>query len=358
MRTCQEFSDQGFEVELWTPKRSNKKLIKSDAFIYHETKKNFKIVTLPAIDLMESIGGKISFFILLTTFNLSVFFKSLFNRKRVFYSHDLRDVLLLSLLKMVFFVEIHDFYESKINFMNKLVLKRATGIISTNSLKANKIIKKYDISPDNILRQPNAVDVKLFDLNISKFDARKRLGLPENVNIILYTGSLFYWKGVDTLLSSANYLSTNTHIYFVGGTDDDIEKFKTEAQKFNNVIVVGRKPHKEIPLWQKAADVLVLPNTARFEESRVETSPVKLFEYLASSRPVIVSDIPSVRDIVSDKEVVFFAPDDPVDLAKKINEILEKGYFEQKTIQAKKLANKNSWESRVGLICQMIRKMS
>ncbi len=347
MRTCQEFADQGFEVELWVPNRSNSNHVNSDPFNYHQTKRNFKLIKLPVIDPMERMGGKLSFFILLLTFNIVVFAKAMFSSQCIYYSHDLRDVFLLSLLKRNFFIEIHDFYESKINFINRIVINRTAGIISTNSLKASMIIRKYDVPSRRVLWQPNAVDARKFDLDITKKEARKRLSLPGEINIVLYTGSLFYWKGVDTLLASANHLSRNTYVYFVGGTDGDIEKFKVEAQKFSNVVVVGRKPHKDMPLWQKAADVLVLPNTARYEESRVETSPVKLFEYLASSRPLVASDIPAIRDIISENEAIFFKPDDPLDLASKINKILETGYDEKKIIQAKKLAYKNSWESRI-----------
>jgi glycosyltransferase involved in cell wall biosynthesis len=359
MRTCQEFADQGFEVELWAPKRLTKIVTEKDPFIYHDIKRNFEIKNLLTLDLLEIVGGKISFYLMLLTFGLSVFFKAFQEKNSVFYSHDSRDVFFLSFLRRSIFVEIHDFYESSAFFVNKFVLSRAKGIVSTNLIKAEKISKKYSISEEKILHKPNAVDVKKFDLDTDQEEARRKLGLPIDSKIILYTGSLFYWKGVDTLMDSAKYIPEDFYVYFVGGTDDDIEKFKEESKNIKNITVVGRKSHQEIPLWQRSADVLVLPNTAKFEESRLETSPVKLFEYMASRVPIIASKIPSIQNVVSENMVFFFEPDNPKDLAEKIISVLnDRGAVKEKVSCSRQEVEKYTWEKRVGDIINFISKIS
>ena len=107
----------------------------------------------------------------------------------------------------------------------------------------------------------------------------------------------------------------------------------------------------------RAADVLVLPNTALEDASKYETSPVKLFEYLSSGVPVVASDLPSIRDIVTDKEVCFFTPDDPKDLAGKIQSIwTEETVAESRAIAGKAYAKSCSWEARSLHIGRLIKE--
>jgi glycosyltransferase involved in cell wall biosynthesis len=54
-------------------------------------------------------------------------------------------------------------------------------------------------------------------------------------------------------------------------------------------------------MWQKAADALVLPNTAKEDISKYYTSPMKLFEYMASRRPIVATNIPSITEIINEE---------------------------------------------------------
>ena len=121
------------------------------------------------------------------------------------------------------------------------------------------------------------------------------------------------------------------------------------------ITFVPHQPLDKIPLYQKAADVLVLPNTAKEEASRVETSPVKLFEYLASSRPIVASDIPSIRDIVSEREVFFAQPDDGESFARVIVEALSGD--PDRSRAALSLAENSSWEERAKNIDALMRRL-
>ena len=97
-------------------------------------------------------------------------------------------------------------------------------------------------------------------------------------------------------------------------------------------MIVGHRSHDEIPIWLRAADVLVLPNTAKEEISAHYTSPMKLFEYMASGRPIIASDLASVREVFNETLGTFFTPDDPVALSVAIQRVLE--YPEEAEIKA------------------------
>lgn len=359
MKTCEMFAKNGFIVELWVPWRNNRKFSQDDAFIYHHIDKNFIFRKIPALDLTGFLPGNIFFLLMIVTFNFFSFIYLLFQNRKdtILYFHDERDLLFSVFLKTPKFLEIHDFYKSSFNLLNIYVFRRISGFVVTNKIKMASLLKDYRIRSEAMIHRPNGVDVALFDIKLSRDDARKLLNLPMSPKIVLYTGHLFDWKGVDTLFDSHRFLSENEIIYFVGGTDEDIEKFrkKTQEAKSTNIEVVGRRPHAEIPMWYKAADALVLPNTAKIEASRIETSPVKLFEYLSSGTPIIASDLPSIRNIVDESMVTFFTPDDPISLANSIKKVFQNdAEFRLKSEIALKEAKKYSWEERTRAIMQLI----
>lgn len=184
-------------------------------------------------------------------------------------------------------------------------------------------MKKFHIASEKIVVIPNAVDVSEFTLSISKEEARKKLHLDVSKKYAIYTGHLYAWKGVHTLAEAAQYMP-EVEILFVGGREEDIKQFGEKYKDTKNIHLVGRRPHIEIPLWQCAADVLVLPNTAKEEISAHYTSPMKLFEYMASGRPIVASRIPSIVEHLDDDHATLVKPDDAQALAQGICEALKK----------------------------------
>ena len=72
-----------------------------------------------------------------------------------------------------------------------------------------------------------------------------------------------------------------------------------------------------------AADVAVIPFSAREEIARSYTSPLKLFEYMAAQRPIVASNLPSLREILRDGEnALLVTPDEPEALADAVTRLL------------------------------------
>lgn len=364
MRTCEGFAKEGFEVELWIPARHNPMFRGVDPFEQHHVETRFPIKRTFTIDLIRfSFLGSATFFLMVTSFALGAAVHLLFaNRKNtILYAHDVRDVYFLSWLGFPIYVEMHDFYESSLSFINRQVLAHASGLIVTNSIKKKYLNKKYGFPLERMLHQPNAVNYDFFHIGTSREEARKELNLPHDKLLILYTGHLFSWKGVDTLALSATHIPGNALIYFVGGTQKDREVLQTlvKERSLPRIEFLPHQDHARIPLFQKAADVLVLPNTAREEASKYETSPVKLFEYMSSETPIVASDLPSIRDIVSDDEVCFFEPDDPKSLGEAIGDVLtDPVRARERALKASQQAKGLSWEARAADISHLIRRTS
>ncbi len=358
MKTCAGFVAEGYDAELWVPWRYNPEWEGKDPFTVHGIPRSFHIRRIPALDLLRYLGTP-GFLLLLLSFNLSAFFFLLGRRRVTLYAHDVRDVLLPCLLGFPTFVEIHDFYESAQRWVNRLVFRRAAGLIVTNTIKVKHIREAYGVPAERMLHQRNAVDYGFFAIPAARAEARKILDLPQGERIALYTGHLFSWKGVDTLALAATHLPEHVRIYFVGGTPEDhaVLEDLVRRERLPRITFVPHEPHEKMPLYMRAADVLVLPNTAREAASKYETSPVKLFEYLSSGTPVVASDLPSIRDIASDNEVRFFAPDDPKSLASAIAETLaDSAGAARRSAAGQSLGKASSWEARAAAIATFMRR--
>ena len=229
-----------------------------------------------------------------------------------------------------------------------------TGFIKKELIEAGVSYNKIFVAPDG-------VDLREFDINITKKQARKTLGLPQDKNLIIYTGHLYKWKGAQALAKASQFVPENTEIYFIGGTKTDIKSFKFQVSSFKNVLIVGHQPHFEIPYWLKAADVLVLTGTKKSKKSKEYTSPMKLFEYMASGRPIIASDLPSFKEVLNPSRgsgqgnAILVKSDNPKALAEGIQKVLDNPELaKQISIQAYKDVQKYTWDKRVKKILRFI----
>ena len=261
--------------------------------------------------------------------------------------------MFLSLFSKNCFYEMHDFPEKKKYFYGEL-FKRVKAIIVHNKWKMENIKKDFFVPEQKLFYEPNAVDLMDFDINISKEEAREKLGLPKDGKIVVYTGHLYGWKGTDTL-AKAGKLLNNISIYFVGGTSEDVERYQDKYES-HNIIFAGNKKHSEIPLWQKSADLLVIPNSAREPIGKFYTSPMKLFEYMASKTPILASQVPAIEEIVDESSCFFFEPDNEEDLKNKIEIALESESRESKSLSAYNKVLEFTWQKRAGRIINFLNK--
>ena len=340
--------DKKIEVELVVPHRFNH--IKEDPFRYYGIERNFKIKRLPCLDLipLEKYLGRLTFWIQSATFYISVFFYLLLtsNVKRrtsnIIYT---RDILFapFSLFWNNIIYEAHSFPN---HFsLYKLFLKKLKGIvIITNNLK--KLFVNYGILEDKLIVAPDAVDVKMFNVRASKSEAREKLGLPEDKKIIIYAGHLYQENGPQVLALSSKYLPNNYLIFFIGGTKNDILSFK-RLYSNSNIVIIGYRQHDEIPYWLKAADVLVAPYIPSDKYVELLMSPLKVFEYMVARKPIVVSDLPSIREVLNEKNAILVKPNDPKALAKGIRTALDSpGFMKRIAEQAFQDAQRYTWDKR------------
>jgi len=144
--------------------------------------------------------------------------------------------------------------------------------------------------------------------------------------VVAYAGHLYAWKGVDILLE-ALALMPDVRGLIIGGhrAEPDLARTTTLADRLGlagRITFTGLVEPGCVSDLLSQADILVLPNTASAISTRF-TSPLKLFEYMAAGRPIVASDLPSIREILRDGEnAMLVAPGDPSALAGAVQRLL------------------------------------
>ncbi len=350
MKMCSAFTYSRISVALWVPRRFN--YTKQDPFEYYGMKRNFLIRKIPCIDLipLTRFFGPASLWITELSFLLFVICCLSFVKADAIYTRDKFVAFFLSFFIKNIFFEAHD-VPSRLFFLR---FQTIGGIIAITQNLKNEFVKR-GISAKKIIIAPDGVDLNEFNIPQSQEECRKRLGLPLDKKIVLYTGHLYPWKGVGTLLAAAQVSSML--FVLVGGTEKDTAEFRRKAEKLKNVIIVGHKPHGEIAHWLKAADVLILPNSEKYVISKYWTSPMKLFEYMASGRPIVASDLPSLREILNHNNAKFAKPDNPESFARAIQLAFDNAEESARlAARAREDVQMYTWEKRAEKIWQLFHR--
>jgi len=167
-------------------------------------------------------------------------------------------------------------------------------ITQTETLK--EIIETLTDKPVFVVS--NGVDTEIFNPDAPYYGLRDKLNL-KNEHIVTFVGSFRKWHGVDQILEMARKLRTCNIKFLLIGSGELFEDIKNNKE--GNMILVGAKKHAEIPQYLALSDILIAPFDERyFEGSNFWWNPVKLFEYMASGKPVISYNYSEVRNIVRD----------------------------------------------------------
>ncbi|NJO05696.1 MAG: glycosyltransferase family 4 protein [Chloroflexaceae bacterium] len=146
---------------------------------------------------------------------------------------------------------------------------------------------------------PDAYDDRLFAPQDTA-TCRDRLHLPAEAEIVAYAGMTFAHRWLDGLLEAAARLvpeHPRLHLVLVGGRPAEVDALRVQAAQLGiaeRVLLTGPRPQAEVVHYLNAADALVIPDTV----TDMTASPLKLFEYLALGQPLVLPDLPALREIV------------------------------------------------------------
>jgi glycosyltransferase involved in cell wall biosynthesis len=194
--------------------------------------------------------------------------------------------------------------------------KGARRLITTTRALREWLQRELGVQlPDSFARvAPNGVDLERYNELPLTPEARRRLGLPERFTAS-YTGQLYAGRGLDLLMELARR-HPEFGFAWAGGDPEAVERWRMRLSEaaIGNTILLGFVPNERLPLLHAASDVLLMPYEERVYLSggNLSTfySPMKLFEYLASERAILSSDLPVLHEVLNDENAILLPPED------------------------------------------------
>jgi glycosyltransferase involved in cell wall biosynthesis len=354
VKACEAFAKAGVETTLVVPNRRTP--IAKSVYAAYDVQEIFSVKFLATIDIMSETSGRLIFLLQTISFYASlILFLLLKSRETILYTRDPGFIALRYLGYRVVF-ECHVIPKNRAAFFS-LVRHAHRVIVISQALK--RAFVDGGFAESDILVAPSGVDIDVFDIDISKEEARARVDLPGNAYIALYTGNFTTMgadKGISNILKA---LVDAPEILFVavGGSDKDQERYLKEARALgveHRVVLRGTTSQKTLAIYQKAADVLLMPfpDTPHY---RNHMSPVKMFEYMASKRPIIASDLPTIREVLNETNAFLIKPGDPGEMSETFKNERINQLASALSAEAFKDVLKFDWQSRTKRIISFLR---
>lgn len=192
---------------------------------------------------------------------------------------------------------------------------RKRMLVITRALQ-DALENKYgkSLAPEDIILAPNGIDPERFENLPTSRPARRQLGLAEAPTVVC-TGHLYAGRGAELFVDLAKAIP-DVQFVWVGGKPEDVAAWKERSAHLHNVTFSGFIPNDRLPLYQAAADILIMPYgkvigiSSGGGNSAAISSPLKMFEYLAAGRAIITSDLPVFHEVLNEQNAMFCPPED------------------------------------------------
>lgn len=249
----------------------------------------------------------------------SVFFRKQPRNTSAVYTRSLRYAMAAVAAGLKTFLELHDpLTPARTFFLRRLLTTgRLRGIVATTARLRDDVLAALPALPaDRLLVAGNGAPASIVTM--------PALPLPNRGAFnIAYAGSAFRGKGIEVVLACAA-LMPNATFHIIGPDRTTCARLGPLSP---NLRFTGRRPQPETLGLLKSMDALLLPNQRSViirsgADIGQHTSPLKLFEYLATGRPVIASDLPVFHGILRDNDNALLAqPDSPEAFVRQLTRV-------------------------------------
>ncbi|PWH12196.1 MAG: hypothetical protein DDG60_14230 [Anaerolineae bacterium] len=242
-------------------------------------------------------------------------------RPDLLYVWPIQSAVLGLLSGLPVILEMHDLPSGKFGPLWYRAFRTLKGqkrqAIITAALKQSLEAEYGMFLPGEAIVTPNGVEIERFAHLPDPPTARRLLNLPEAPTIVC-TGHLYTGRGMELFLELAARLP-NARFLWAGGNPEDVETWKHKAQSRGlvNVTFSGFIHNAQLPLYQAAADILLMPYEREIGissgagHSAQVSSPMKMFEYLAAGRAIVASDLAVFHEVLNERNAIFCPPERP-----------------------------------------------
>jgi glycosyltransferase involved in cell wall biosynthesis len=345
MKVCQAFQELGHTIHLWVP-GNNPRVVWSELAELYGLQESFKITWIPSWSVLRRYD-----------FSLQAVLASSRWGADLLYIWPLQAAALAAKLGLKTLLEVHDAPQGRFGpWLFKQFLKEsgARRILPITDAIRYWLVEAYQtpLDPPFSVIAPSGVDLARFAGLPKPEIARKELQWPDKVTVG-YTGHLYPGRGMNLMLDLAR---THSELHFVwaGGEPETVKEWrdKIAIEGPGNLTLLGFVPNERLPIIQAACDILLLPHERHVSASSGGdiarfTSPMKLFEYLATGRAILSSDLPVLREVLDEQVAVLVPPEDFLAWSRSLQE-LSVDHSRRKILgdAARALAQQYSWKAR------------
>ncbi len=195
-----------------------------------------------------------------------------------------------------------------------LTVCQALSDVAARYTSLDKIVLIEDIPQE----YPEAPD------GVTPASIRAELGLPTDAPVVLYTGNLESYQGIDLVMEAAPMIvagAPDVRILIVGGGGVSLDRYRRQVGRAGldgNVILAGSRPLSHMPVLYEMADILLSPRLSG------TNTPLKIYSYLATGKAIVATDLPTHTQVLT-PEVAKLAPPEKLAYAKAVLLLLKEG---------------------------------
>ncbi|MBT3293299.1 glycosyltransferase family 4 protein [Candidatus Peregrinibacteria bacterium] len=356
---CSSLVELGHEVTIICPRIRN--LITEPAHDYYNLPDNFGIRYLHHFNAASArwIPGAFRFIVLMYFYRFAL--RKFLNSQNydLVYVRSAEVLRTLVHLKTPVAAEMHTIPRRRRKNLVSALNKCAKVICLTRPLKEE--LGSMGVATSNMIVEGDGVRLDRFSNLDLVENVRAELSLPRDRAIIGYVGSFVtrntIEKGILELIHAISILKkegAKVTGCIVGGPISWKVKYLRVARDLElteeDIIFKDRVAADKVPSILNACDVLVYPAPKTDHPFfQRDTSPLKLFEYLAAAKPIVCADILPLRDVVDESSVYFAGAGDPESFASAIRKAINETDQDSKKRKEKQneLALWYSWKSRM-----------
>jgi len=233
-----------------------------------------------------------------------------FRGMRVF-TRDIGIAALLDALGARVTYEMHHDFRTALGARVFAYLRDRIRFVAISAALRQYMVREHGVPESRILVAHDGVFLERYDAvrTIPRAHLRAELGIPEDRFVLMHTGSLFKGRGIEFFEPVLREVPEAACIC-VGGTEADIVRWRRHYAAYPQIRFLPHQPQDTLVRYQMAADALFFPMT---KDSSIWwcTSPLKLFEYLATGVPIVGTAIGSAAEVLNESNSVGFDADAP-----------------------------------------------
>ncbi len=227
-------------------------------------------------------------------------------------------------------------------YLEKRLIGKAARVVTINDSIADELCRRYRIRRPDVIR-----NVAKSPVSIMPVDLRRKFGIPDDHKIIVYQGVLRRGQGLLYQLDILQHLEKVVMLFIgTGPIEAELKEKSSSLNVEDKVIFAGRVPPDELLNYTASADAGILLMEDIALNNRLAL-PQKLFQYLSSGIPQVVSPMPEISRFVEDENTgVVVSLSDPQEAADIIGGfIFDEGLYSAVRENCRRSSLKNNWET-------------